>query len=68
METDACHSMMMRTLEMVTAKDNYYGFNDNGKLEGINAGLTEIIAKIDNWSNEMKKLLTNKYGDVVEVQ
>ena len=30
--------------------------------------LTEIIAKIDNWSNEMKKLLTNKYGDVVEVQ
>ena len=44
METDACHSMMMRTLEMVTAKDNYYGINDNGKLEGINAGLTEIIA------------------------
>lgn len=30
--------------------------------------LTEIIEKIDNWSNEMKKLLTNKYGDVVEVQ
>lgn len=30
--------------------------------------LTEIIAKIDNWSNEMKKLLTNKYDDVVEVQ
>ena len=29
METDACHSMMMRTLEMVTAKDNYYGINDN---------------------------------------
>ena len=30
--------------------------------------LTEIILKIDNWSDEMKKLLTNKYDDVVEVQ
>ena len=30
--------------------------------------LTEIITKIDNWSDEMKKLLTNKYDDVVEVQ
>ena len=29
--------------------------------------LTEIITKIDNWSDEMKKLLTNKYDDVVEV-
>ena len=30
--------------------------------------LTEIITKIDNWSDEMKKLPTNKYDDVVEVQ
>ena len=30
--------------------------------------LIEIITKIDNWSDEMKKLLTNKYDDVVEVQ
>ena len=30
--------------------------------------LTEIITKIDNWSDEMKKLLTNKYDDIVEVQ
>ena len=30
--------------------------------------LTGIILKIDNWSDEMKKLLTNKYDDVVEVQ
>ena len=30
--------------------------------------LTEIITKIDNWSDEMKKLLTNKYDDVVEEQ
>ena len=30
--------------------------------------LTEIITKIDNWSDEMKKLLTNKYDDVVAVQ
>lgn len=30
--------------------------------------LTEIITKIDNWSDEMKKLLTNKHDVVVEVQ
>lgn len=30
--------------------------------------LTEIITKIDNWSDEMKELLINKYDDVVEVQ
>ena len=63
METDACHSMMMRTLEMVTAKDNYYGFNDNGKWEGINAGLTEIIANnlVGNEGAE-KHLITEVAG------
>lgn len=31
------------------------------------SNLEEIITKLDNWSYEMKKLLTNKYDDVVEV-
>lgn len=31
------------------------------------SNLEEIITKLDNWSHEMKKLLTNKYDDVVEV-
>lgn len=30
--------------------------------------LEEIITKLDNWSYEMKKLLTNRYDDVVETQ
>lgn len=30
--------------------------------------LTEVISRIDDWSDEMKKLLTNKYDYVVEVQ
>lgn len=30
------------------------------------SNLEEIITKLDNWSYEMKKLLTNKYDDVVE--
>lgn len=30
--------------------------------------LTDIITKIDGWSDEMKKLLTNKYDDIVEAQ
>lgn len=31
------------------------------------SNLEEIITKLDNWSYEMKKLLKNKYDDVVEV-
>ena len=31
------------------------------------SNLEEIITKLDNWSYEMKKLLTNRYDDVVEV-
>lgn len=30
--------------------------------------LEEIITKLDDWSYEMKKLLTNRYDDVVETQ
>lgn len=30
--------------------------------------LTEIITQIDRWSDEMKKLLTNKYDYIVDVQ
>lgn len=30
--------------------------------------LSEVISRIDDWSDEMKKLLTNKYDYVVEVQ
>lgn len=32
------------------------------------SNLQDIISKIDNWSFEMKNLLTNKYDDVVDVQ
>jgi len=32
------------------------------------SNLEEIITKLDNWSYEMKKLLTNRYDDVVETQ
>ena len=32
------------------------------------ANLTEVITRIDNWSNEMKKLLTNEQDYIVDVQ
>lgn len=41
---DAKHSLMMSVLSIITAKDNFYGFNDTGTLEGLNKGLTELIA------------------------
>lgn len=41
---DAKHSLMMSILSIITAKDNFYGFNDTGTLEGLNKGITELIA------------------------
>ena len=41
---DAKHSLMMSVLSIITAKDNFYGFNDTGTLEGLNKGITELIA------------------------
>lgn len=32
------------------------------------SNLEEIITKLDDWSREMKKLLTKKYDDIVDVQ
>lgn len=32
------------------------------------SNLEDIITKLDNWSYEMKKLLTNRYDDIVETQ
>ena len=43
-KVDAKHSLMMSTLSILTAKDSFYGLNDNGSLEGLNKGLTELIA------------------------
>lgn len=41
---DVKHSLMMSVLSIITAKDNFYGFNDTGTLEGLNKGITELIA------------------------
>ena len=41
---DAKNGLMQSLLKMITANDNFYGLNDNGKLEALNIGLTAIIA------------------------
>lgn len=43
-KVDSKNSLMMAILSMITSKENYFGFNDNGKLEALNVGLTEVIA------------------------
>lgn len=40
---DAKHELMFSILTIITAKDNYYGFGDDEKLQMLNVGLTEII-------------------------
>lgn len=72
-ETDRVHSMMMRTLEIITSKNNFYGMNDNGKLEGINAAFTEIIANNLVGNDEEVKhcdeiVLTNLITEVAGLQ
>jgi len=41
---DANHLMMKGILGMITATDNYYGFNKNNNLNALNVGFTEMLA------------------------
>ena len=34
---------MFAILTIITAKDNFYGFDTNGKLKALNIGVTEMI-------------------------
>lgn len=46
-ECDARHWLMHSVLGMVTAKDNYYGFNnENDSLLALNEGYTEMITRM----------------------
>lgn len=43
-EYDARHLMMKGILGMISAKDNFYGFNKNDSLIALNIGFTEMLA------------------------
>ena len=34
---------MFAVLTIITAKDNFYGFDTDGKLKALNIGITEMI-------------------------
>lgn len=42
-ETDAKHELMFAVLTIISAKDNFYGFDAEGKLKVLNVGITEIL-------------------------
>lgn len=42
-DIDCKHIMMRELLNILTAKENYYGFNQNNELEALNIGYTEIL-------------------------
>jgi len=42
-ENDARHWLMHSLLGVISAKDNYYGFNEDDSLVALNDGYTEII-------------------------
>lgn len=42
-ESDAKHELMFAVLTIITAKDNFYGFDTDGKLKALNIGITEMI-------------------------
>lgn len=43
-DVDAKHVLMYELLSIITAKDNYTGFNFNHQFEALNIGYTEILA------------------------
>lgn len=43
-EYDPKHMMMKGLLGMISACDNYYGFNQNDSLYALNLGFTEMLA------------------------
>lgn len=43
-EYDADHLMMKGILGMISSNEDYYGFNQNGKLRALNIGYTEMLA------------------------
>lgn len=42
-ETDAKHELMFAVLTIISAKDNFYGFDTENKLKVLNVGITEIL-------------------------
>ena len=43
-EYDANHLMMKGILGMISSNEDYYAFNQNGKLRALNIGYTEMLA------------------------
>ena len=41
---DARHLLMKGILGIISARDNFYGFNKNNSLEALNIGFTEMLA------------------------
>lgn len=70
-ESDAKHWFMHALLGMITAKDNYYGFNnENDTLCALNEGYTEILTNnlvgdIDNNFFIDEIILTNLVGRII---
>lgn len=45
-EADAKHILMYHLLGIITAKDNYVGFNYNDQFKALNIGYTEMLANV----------------------
>lgn len=43
-DIDCKHILMRELLNLITAKDNYSGFNKDNSFEALNVGYTEILA------------------------
>lgn len=43
---DANHMLMKGIIGMISACDNYYGFNKNNSLAALNLGVTEMLANV----------------------
>ena len=70
-ENDAQHWFMHALLGVITAKDNYYGFNNpDDKLVALNEGYTEILTNnlvgdVDNNFFTDEIIITNLIGKAI---
>lgn len=69
-DIDCKHILMRELLNIITAKNNFTGFNNDNSLEALNIGYTEILANylVGNEKNneyEDEITTTNMVGEII---
>lgn len=70
-EADAKHILMYHLLQMITAKENYSGFNYNDQFKALHIGYTELLANalvghdVDSFIHGDEIVITNLLSCII---